>query len=134
MFRRGVVIRPQPGSKFLYNMPLSTEAKISPSNNHELINLICVVAHFNLQLTGIHVNRVRLPVVFRYLVVDHSDDVGADRRLVNRWKGARAATRLLHSIVLIHRYHGARRRQRLQRVKSLSLTIMTYLTTHCAVC
>ena len=117
MFRR-VVIRPQPGSKFLYNMPLSTEAKISPSNNHELINLICVVAHFNLQLTGIHVNRVRLPVVFRYLVVDHRDDVRTDRSLVYRWKGARAATWLLHSIVFVHRDHGARRRQGLKKVRS----------------
>ena len=54
-------------------------------------------------------------MVFSHLVVDHGDDVGADRGLVNRRESARAATRFLHSIVLVHRYDGTSGRQRLQR-------------------
>ena len=63
--------------------------------------------NLNLTLTRIHIDRVRLPVVFRDLIMDHGDDVGTDRRLVNRWQSARGAIWLLRSIVLIYRYHGA---------------------------
>jgi len=63
-------------------------------------------------MSSIHVDGVRLPVVFSYLVVDHGDDVGADRGLINRRESARATTRFLHGIVFVHRYDGTSGRQR----------------------